>query len=110
MALLTWNLDATAVVFEMSCLPFLFFTAMKCRDASIRRTALSLMVFCPRKTGIWDSFLCIKVAEWMMNLEEAGMVDVGSPANLHMPAPMLALRQTLTCIHLLTLCSGIRTE
>jgi hypothetical protein len=48
----------------------LLVTGQKCRDRTIRRRAIHLMLKYPRREGVWDSLLCGKLAEWVMDLEE----------------------------------------
>ena len=50
----------------------LFITCSRCRDPTIRRRALHLLLTCNRKEGIWNSVLTGRVAERVISIEEAG--------------------------------------
>ena len=49
----------------------LYVTAHKCRNSKIRRRAIALLMNHPRREGVWDSLFSGKLAEWVMELEEA---------------------------------------
>lgn len=59
---------------DLGIVPPLFVVATKCRDRTLRREAIALLMSSPRREGMWDSFLCGKVAEWIMEVEEEGML------------------------------------
>jgi hypothetical protein len=50
----------------------LYITVTRCRDPTIRRRALHLLYTCNRKEGIWDSRLAARVAQRIVQVEEAG--------------------------------------
>ena len=52
----------------------LYMMTTRCRDPSIRRRALHLLQTCNRKEGIWDSRLSARVAQRVVEIEEAGAV------------------------------------
>ena len=52
----------------------LYMITTRCRDPSIRRRALHLLQTCNRKEGIWDSRLSARVAQRVVEIEEAGAV------------------------------------
>jgi hypothetical protein len=54
----------------------LYITVTRCRDPAIRRRALHLLYTCNRKEGIWDSRLAARVAQRMVEVEEAGAVPL----------------------------------
>ena len=56
--------------FEMRIIPPLYYTAMKCRDASIRRRALNLLRCAARREGLWNARIAIRVAERAIEIEE----------------------------------------
>lgn len=58
---------------DLGIVPPLFVVATKCRDRKLRREAIKLLLSSPRREGMWDSILCGKVAEWIMEVEERGM-------------------------------------
>lgn len=57
---------------ELSVLPPLFLTAVKCRTSEIRKEALELLVRYPRREGIWDSVTVAAIGKWVIELEEEG--------------------------------------
>lgn len=58
------------VSFETGLIPPLYFTATRCRDAWIRRQALSLLSSTPRLECIWNSEMLSKIAERLILIEE----------------------------------------
>jgi hypothetical protein len=58
---------------DLGIVPPLFVVATKCRDRKLRREAVRLLLSSPRREGMWDSILCGKVGEWIMEVEEEGM-------------------------------------
>ena len=50
----------------------LYITCSRCRDPSIRRRALRMLLTCNRKEGIWDSIISGRVAERVISIEESG--------------------------------------
>ncbi|KAH7411429.1 hypothetical protein BKA64DRAFT_570117, partial [Cadophora sp. MPI-SDFR-AT-0126] len=61
-------------VFGNHCVLALFVVALRCRDSTVRRRAISLLVKHPRREGLWDSLMAATVASWVMVEEEKGMV------------------------------------
>ncbi|KAE9364117.1 hypothetical protein N431DRAFT_496710 [Stipitochalara longipes BDJ] len=62
-------------VFDGSNVSALFIVATRCRDRAVRREAINLLQKYPRREGLWDSSMAVKVSTWVMNMEETGMVD-----------------------------------
>ncbi|KAH8672818.1 hypothetical protein BGZ60DRAFT_430124 [Tricladium varicosporioides] len=60
---------------DLGIVPPLFVVATKCRDRTIRRDAIKLLLASPRREGMWDSILSGRVAQWIMEIEEEGMDD-----------------------------------
>lgn len=60
---------------DLGIVPPLFVVATKCRDRMLRREAIALLISTPRREGMWDSLLCGKVGEWIMEVEEQGMME-----------------------------------
>lgn len=58
---------------DLGIVPPLFVVATKCRDRKLRREAVRLMMSSPRREGMWDSILCGRSAQWIMEVEETGM-------------------------------------
>ena len=61
---------------DMSIVAPLFVVASKCRHPIIRRKAVALLYAAPRQEGIWDSVLTARVAERLIDIEEAGLGNV----------------------------------
>lgn len=51
----------------------LLLIATKCRTASLRREAISLLLSSHRREWMYDSLLSGQIGEWMMSIEEEGM-------------------------------------
>ena len=64
--------------FDMGIIAPLYSVAHRCRDPRIRRKAISLLYAASRQEGIWNSNLTARVAERLMEIEEAGLGDVRS--------------------------------
>jgi hypothetical protein len=62
----------TFMLDSVICVP-LFIVAMKCRDSSLRREANALLESSSRRGGFWDSAFGVKVAEWIISIEEDGL-------------------------------------
>ena len=60
----------------------LFAVVHRCRDPHLRRRAISLLYKVPRQEGIWNSILTARVAERLMNIEEAGLGEVKCAADI----------------------------
>jgi hypothetical protein len=60
---------------DLGIVPPLFVVATKCRDRTLRRDAIRLLMMTPRREGMWDSLLCGRVGMWLMEVEEEGMLD-----------------------------------
>jgi hypothetical protein len=50
----------------------------RCRDPIIRRRAISILGKCGRTEGLWNAFSASKVAQRVLNIEEAGLQNVTS--------------------------------
>jgi hypothetical protein len=63
----------------------LHMTGHKCRDPTIRRKAISLLLNYPRREGVWDSILAGRMIEWAMQIEEEHLQDGHVPgwARIH---------------------------
>ena len=77
-------IDTARTVFESSqktnftcsfrCVFPLYMVAKKCRDPTIRREAIRLLLSRPRREIFWDSIIAAKVCLWVVKIEEEGMV------------------------------------
>ncbi|MCJ1405962.1 hypothetical protein MMC19_000027 [Ptychographa xylographoides] len=61
--------------FEMSFMPPLYFTALKCRSPSLRRRAVALMKQSSRNEGFWDLAQTARVVERVIELEEVDLLS-----------------------------------
>ncbi|KAN0099262.1 hypothetical protein V8E51_013037 [Hyaloscypha variabilis] len=51
----------------------LWVVGLKCREPTIRRDAINMLLSNPRREGIWDSVFAGKVLQWSMEVEEEFM-------------------------------------
>jgi hypothetical protein len=68
---------------DLGIVPPLFVVATKCRDRKLRRDAIRLLLASPRREGMWDSNLCGRVGQWIMEIEEEDLPPFsvwGAPA------------------------------
>lgn len=63
---------------DMHIIAPLYCVAHRCRDPVIRRKAISLLYATPRQEGIWNSILTARVAQRLMEIEEAGLGRIQS--------------------------------
>jgi len=61
--------------FDGGIIPPLFFVATKCRDRTVRRQAILLLASPPWREGVFDSACVYKMAVWIMNVEEEGILE-----------------------------------
>jgi hypothetical protein len=66
--------------FEMQIIAPLYYTAIKCRIPSLRRRALHLLDFAPRREGLWNAHIATKIAERIIEIEER---DLPSRQGIH---------------------------
>ncbi|KAG9255348.1 uncharacterized protein F5Z01DRAFT_673299 [Emericellopsis atlantica] len=64
---------------EMGIVPPLFVVATKCREGILRRKAIALLRSSSRREGMWDSGLAARVAQLVMDLEEADGPAMAQP-------------------------------
>lgn len=60
-------------IFDDSLVAGLFLVATRCRERTVRRQAIDLLQRYPRREGLWDSLMAVKVATWFMEAEEEGL-------------------------------------
>lgn len=53
----------------------LYIIGRKCRDPTVRREAIALLLGWSWREGVWDSVLAGKIARWVMEIEEEGMSE-----------------------------------
>ncbi|KAJ5768725.1 hypothetical protein N7520_003284 [Penicillium odoratum] len=56
--------------FDMQILGPLYFTALKCRYPALRRHALQILQFAPRREGLWNAHYAYVTAKRIIELEE----------------------------------------
>ena len=62
---------AAIFTFEMSLIPTLYWTCLRCRHPSLRRRALGLLKQCPQQEGLWDRRVVVQVIERVIWIEES---------------------------------------
>lgn len=67
--------SASSFSFDLCIIFSLYFTVTRCREPSIRRRALNLLLYGRRREGVWHSGITGKVAEQVMLLEEGNVPD-----------------------------------
>ena len=67
---------------DMHIINPLFSIAHRCRDPFIRRKAIALLKSATRQEGLWHSLVTAQVAEKIMKIEEAGLGEVKSSADI----------------------------
>lgn len=55
---------------DLGIVPPLFVVATKCRDPTVRRQAIQLLMSSSRREGMWDSELIARIGMWIMAIEE----------------------------------------
>jgi hypothetical protein len=63
--------------FDVGILPPLYVVGSKCREPALRRQAIELLKRCPVQEGLWEPFGMSRMCEWMMGIEELGMIKGG---------------------------------
>lgn len=66
--------------FEIQILGPLHYAALKCRHPIIRRRALKLLKFAPRREGLWNGHYAYVTAKRVIELEEMYLDEQGLPA------------------------------
>lgn len=65
----THERNADSSIVQVSC---------RCRDPIIRRRAISTLRTCGRTEGVWDALSASRVAQRVLDIEEAGLQNVRS--------------------------------
>ncbi|KAE9374871.1 hypothetical protein N431DRAFT_336663 [Stipitochalara longipes BDJ] len=63
---------------DMALVRPLFEVSCRCRDPVIRRRAISILQKCGRIEGVWNAFSASKIAQRVLDIEEAGLQNVRS--------------------------------
>lgn len=64
---------------DLGIVPPLFVVATKCRDPTVRRQAIQLLMSSSRREGMWDSELIARIGMWVMAIEEEDTGVAESP-------------------------------
>ncbi|KAL2822829.1 hypothetical protein BDW59DRAFT_180833 [Aspergillus cavernicola] len=67
--------DMSHTIIDIGWMPPLFFTATKCRDRHIRRSAIRLLESTNHREGIWDAKITACIARRVMEIEEGDFFD-----------------------------------
>ncbi|KAL1839196.1 hypothetical protein VTJ49DRAFT_1785 [Mycothermus thermophilus] len=62
---------------DLGIVPPLYVVATKCRDPRLRRQAIRLLRSSARREGMWDSELTARIAMWIAEVEEEGLMPSG---------------------------------
>jgi hypothetical protein len=65
--------------FDIQILGPLYYAALKCRHPTIRRRALELLQFAPRREGLWNGHYAYVTAKRVIELEERHLNEEGLP-------------------------------
>jgi hypothetical protein len=74
---LTHPIEGEVYCVEIRTLNILHLVATRCREPSIRRQAIALLLAVHRRESMYDSILAGKVGQWMMDIEEEGVDENG---------------------------------
>ena len=72
--------------FSIGIITPLFFTATRCRNPFIRRSACKVLKACNRSESMWNSQLAATVCERVIEIEEAGLGNVSSSSQVPLEA------------------------
>ncbi|CZR63158.1 uncharacterized protein PAC_13055 [Phialocephala subalpina] len=72
------NSEGAVFSFDLQSVWPLDVIAKKCRVSKMRWRAIHLLKSRPRREGIWDSIVAALVCEWVVNVEEEGMLEDGT--------------------------------
>ncbi|KAL5336652.1 hypothetical protein BJX70DRAFT_273463 [Aspergillus crustosus] len=83
--------DMSHTIIDIGWMIPLFYTAIKCRDRRVRRTAITLLESTNHREGIWDARVTACIARRVMEIEEGDFYDpFGSPTSSTDPGSDLA--------------------
>jgi len=74
---LTRKIEGEVYCVEVRTLNILHLIATRCREPSIRRQAIALLLAVHRRESMYDSVLAGKVGQWMMDIEEEAVDENG---------------------------------
>lgn len=94
--------ESDLFIYGADTIPTLFFTATKCRDPMLRRSALGLLRKAPRRRGFWSSIMAPSVIETVIAVEEG----VACPSDNHIPSLPRALPPEERRVHHVAIVKG----
>lgn len=62
--------DTSLIFCDAGIIPALYLTGLKCRNLTIRRHILDLLLMAPRREGLWESALAYKVVKRVIEVEQ----------------------------------------
>jgi hypothetical protein len=87
-----------AYAFDMGVLPSLYYTAVRCRDPTIRRKALALLSASPRREGIWDSEILAAIVRWVIAEEESSLDEVSCAEDFPLSVRLYMVERSLRVV------------
>ena len=84
-----------AYYFGWGVLPSLYYTAVRCRDPTIRRKAHALLSAAPRREGVWDSLILASIIRWQIDEEESGLDEVACAEDVPISARIYIVERSL---------------
>lgn len=60
----------TAFCFDSRLILPLYFVGLQCRERTLRRRAIKVLLDWPKREGVWDTAFAAKVGQWAMHVEE----------------------------------------
>jgi hypothetical protein len=76
------NGEASDYSLDLGYLAATFIAAIRCRDPSLRRRAIAVLVSHSRREGMWESTVAGAIARRWMQLEEDGLGEIQSAAQV----------------------------
>ncbi|KAH6718332.1 hypothetical protein BKA61DRAFT_301134 [Leptodontidium sp. MPI-SDFR-AT-0119] len=64
------NSRNTTYCFDSRLILPLYFVGLQCRERTLRRKGISILLSWPKREGIWDTAFAAKVGQWAMMIEE----------------------------------------
>ncbi|KAK7408830.1 hypothetical protein QQX98_009016 [Neonectria punicea] len=74
--------SSTKFSVDIGVVPLLYYVALKCRHPQVRREAISMLTSAPRREAVWDSLGAACVLQEVMEVEERGLGEVYTHADI----------------------------
>jgi hypothetical protein len=71
-------LNRWVIQLGLSLVQNLYYVATRCRDTILRRESINMLTQVSAKSGSWESIQAVRVASWVVNLEEKERDEEGS--------------------------------